>query len=346
MNNVPGGNHVPPTTPLSTNIGRSQYMRSGNGNMSSRFQSMAGNHQMYEAGGYFPNYYKHQEYYGKHDIDFTNHNPKGQIGPHHVDLHNQKHDFHTASSHKNNTDLQNHIKSDFHYMKSNDLNSKMHHDFHHMKNHSFHHQNQNIYYPNHQTDSGNSTPTGPNIQYQNQYYHNDYDVASASIEQTGYYESKMQQAHYYENMNYHPNTDYTHHPHDGTAYVTPPSSLQAESCDNFAFPQYPQQYDNSTLPINTAGSTSHIPPTNVPGPPVAPAHLIAPTQHNSNIQNYVQHGYPVTPSNTPSSLSSSNHQMATPSENIVAMENSNSSSDFNFLSNLANDFAPEYYQLS
>lgn len=27
-------------------------------------------------------------------------------------------------------------------------------------------------------------------------------------------------------------------------------------------------------------------------------------------------------------------------------ENSNSSSDFNFLSNLANDFAPEYYQLS
>lgn len=28
------------------------------------------------------------------------------------------------------------------------------------------------------------------------------------------------------------------------------------------------------------------------------------------------------------------------------VENSNSSSDFNFLSNLANDFAPEYYQLS
>jgi homeobox protein HoxA/B2 len=31
---------------------------------------------------------------------------------------------------------------------------------------------------------------------------------------------------------------------------------------------------------------------------------------------------------------------------ITASENSNSSSDFNFLSNLANDFAPEYYQLS
>ena len=30
----------------------------------------------------------------------------------------------------------------------------------------------------------------------------------------------------------------------------------------------------------------------------------------------------------------------------AAAENSNSSSDFNFLSNLANDFAPEYYQLS
>lgn len=31
---------------------------------------------------------------------------------------------------------------------------------------------------------------------------------------------------------------------------------------------------------------------------------------------------------------------------ISGLENSNSSSDFNFLSNLANDFAPEYYQLS
>lgn len=31
---------------------------------------------------------------------------------------------------------------------------------------------------------------------------------------------------------------------------------------------------------------------------------------------------------------------------IGGLENSNSSSDFNFLSNLANDFAPEYYQLS
>lgn len=28
------------------------------------------------------------------------------------------------------------------------------------------------------------------------------------------------------------------------------------------------------------------------------------------------------------------------------IENSNSSSDFNFLSNLANEFVPEYYQLS
>ncbi|XP_059490135.1 homeotic protein proboscipedia [Neocloeon triangulifer] len=34
------------------------------------------------------------------------------------------------------------------------------------------------------------------------------------------------------------------------------------------------------------------------------------------------------------------------SSNSMASENSNSSSDFNFLSNLANDFAPEYYQLS
>lgn len=36
--------------------------------------------------------------------------------------------------------------------------------------------------------------------------------------------------------------------------------------------------------------------------------------------------------------------MAADGNNLA--ENSNSSSDFNFLSNLANDFAPEYYQLS
>lgn len=36
-----------------------------------------------------------------------------------------------------------------------------------------------------------------------------------------------------------------------------------------------------------------------------------------------------------------------PSSTMTGMENSNeNSSDFNFLSNLANDFAPEYYQLS
>ena len=40
-----------------------------------------------------------------------------------------------------------------------------------------------------------------------------------------------------------------------------------------------------------------------------------------------------------------NQLMAADGSNNLA-ENSNSSSDFNFLSNLANDFAPEYYQLS
>uniref|UniRef100_A0A6V7JED7 Uncharacterized protein n=1 Tax=Bracon brevicornis TaxID=1563983 RepID=A0A6V7JED7_9HYME len=35
-----------------------------------------------------------------------------------------------------------------------------------------------------------------------------------------------------------------------------------------------------------------------------------------------------------------------PTAPTPSADNSNSSSDFNFLSNLASDFAPEYYQLS
>ncbi|XP_013106633.2 homeotic protein proboscipedia [Stomoxys calcitrans] len=43
----------------------------------------------------------------------------------------------------------------------------------------------------------------------------------------------------------------------------------------------------------------------------------------------------------------SNFPQSGPGANLTGMvENSNSSSDFNFLSNLANDFVPEYYQLS
>lgn len=356
INNMTGNvSHTTPTTPLSANLGRSQYIRSGNGNISSRFQSIAGNHQLYESGGYFPNYYKHQEFYTKHDIDFSNPNSK-LLREQHLEQHNQKHhDFHTGTP--KSIEFQNHIKSDFHYMKAIELNSKNHPDFHHIKNHNYHH-NQNAYYMNHQIASENnsSIPSGPNTQYHNQYYHNEYDATSESIEPSNYYESK-QQPHYYENVNYHPITEYAHHPHDSSsAYLAPTSNFQAQNCDNVAFTQYPSYESNASSGLNNT-SGNHISSGVVAGSSVPSTGqstgFISPTHQNSPIHSYVQHGYSLNSNNT-----APNHQHAPgaggpvagppPNENnnIVALENSNSSSDFNFLSNLANDFAPEYYQLS
>ncbi|XP_058984629.1 homeotic protein proboscipedia isoform X2 [Musca domestica] len=77
-----------------------------------------------------------------------------------------------------------------------------------------------------------------------------------------------------------------------------------------------------------------------------PPHVQMPT--NAVAANFVN------PANVPqtAAMTQAHHnnnfpQTAGPGGNLTGMvENSNSSSDFNFLSNLANDFVPEYYQLS
>lgn len=84
----------------------------------------------------------------------------------------------------------------------------------------------------------------------------------------------------------------------------------------------PEQY--AGLPATTNSSVSMTPPNSVR------------TESSSDQFNSFHHFY----SNSSPSTQIQNPNMVLPTDN------SNSSSEFNFLSNLANDFAPEYYQLS
>lgn len=77
------------------------------------------------------------------------------------------------------------------------------------------------------------------------------------------------------------------------------------------------------------------PPPNIQMPPVG---VVANSFVNpANVQ----------PATAMPTHNTNNFPQSGPAGNLTGMvENSNSSSDFNFLSNLANDFVPEYYQLS
>lgn len=160
------------------------------------------------------------------------------------------------------------------------------------------------------------------MQYSGQYYHNDY-----GMDPNGYYDPK--QSNYYENMGYQHGADYQ------DVYMPSNNNMQSDSgCENFGYPQYFEAAN---------AHQQHV-------PNIAPAH---PMQHNAmpptgaGGQNFV-HG----PQTYHQSINAAAAAAAAAGGTgvvvgpLATMENSNSSSDFNFLSNLANDFAPEYYQLS
>ncbi|XP_050297338.1 homeotic protein proboscipedia isoform X2 [Anthonomus grandis grandis] len=96
---------------------------------------------------------------------------------------------------------------------------------------------------------------------------------------------------------------------------------------------YPHTQSSNQVPPNgetTYTMTSEIfPPNAAPGVMTPPSSV--PTE---NSENYNFHQY----YNTDSTTTNANQQVAPP-------ESSNGSSDFNFLSNLANDYIPEYYQI-
>jgi hypothetical protein len=147
--------------------------------------------------------------------------------------------------------------------------------------------------------------------HHNQYYPNEFDVGNDSATTGGYFDPKQQQ-HYYE-MNY-------HHQHgsggnDYNSEMYGPNSVINENCENFStFQQYyeHQQQQQQQQQAHQQQQNMH------------PHYHVPSGYHQQNFNN-------------------SNPQMH--GNNAGNLDNSNSSSDFNFLSNL-NDFAPEYYQLS
>ncbi|XP_037912774.1 homeotic protein proboscipedia isoform X2 [Hermetia illucens] len=194
-----------------------------------------------------------------------------------------------------------------------DFNSKSH-DFH-MKSHQGYHQNSATYY-NHMQESS----CGP-IQYPNQFYHNEYEpghINSSTGSSTGSYYDPKSQTSYYDGLSYHqaaPGPNAGGGPEYTDSYMAPSANVPVDSCESYFNPYYDSQHANQI-------------PVHGPHPGVHQQQI-----HNPGFVNGAGAGQ-----NYSGSLN--------PNGNMNGMENSNSSSDFNFLSNLANDFAPEYYQLS
>uniref|UniRef100_A0A182NN47 Homeobox domain-containing protein n=1 Tax=Anopheles dirus TaxID=7168 RepID=A0A182NN47_9DIPT len=236
---------------------------------------------------------------------------------------------------------------------------------------SFHHQNQ-PYYNSCDTGLNNVGQYGPGGQ---QYYPNDYDPQHEfGAAGGGYYEpTKSGQGHYYDgmgsyhhgtlpgsnNMEYQSNTTYA-----GIGSSVP-GGLGSESCETFPFhqaspvasayyeqhshqqqqhhqqqqqhPQHPfQQQNNQQLHVFHHQQQQSL-PNNAAGVGINSA-VIRTANHISS--HHEMNAADLCTFNG----TNNNGNQAKPTA-MVNLDNSNSS-DFNFLSNLANDFAPEYYQLS
>lgn len=311
--------------------------------------------------GYFHGYYgskQQQEYYGKYEIEFAHHQKSlAAVAAHQnqIDFHHQKGGDFPHQAQKSTADFH-HIKADFHPVKPE---LKVH-EFHGKASahHQFH-QNQNYY---NQAAAAAAAAVAANqsnqVQYGNQYYHNEYDTGDPNA----YYDPKSQ-PNYYENMQYH-----HHHHHTGDyqtaeynaiaagAVITPTTGMSAENCNNFVYPQYfeggqhqQQQQQQSHSQQSSHPSTNHhvghTAAAQQTHHQISQAHNHPNAQQSSAVTNF-QHGQPVP--YVGHTINGNHHNNNNNNSNSLAatMENSNSSSDFNFLSNLANDFAPEYYQLS
>ncbi|XP_053970101.1 homeotic protein proboscipedia isoform X2 [Anastrepha ludens] len=125
-------------------------------------------------------------------------------------------------------------------------------------------------------------------------------------------------------------------------YIPPNASalgVQMENCDG-SYGSFASYYENGPPQMQPEPT---MPPHHHPH--LHPHHQPPTTHMNIGANNFPINGS--TPANAPTYPMAGNGVPGTGTGgNLTGMENSNSSSDFNFLSNLANDFAPEYYQLS
>jgi hypothetical protein len=175
--------------------------------------------------------------------------------------------------------------------------------------------------------------------HHNQYYPNEFDLpgnggggggGNETTNSSGYFDPKSQ-AHYYD-MNYH------HHGNDYSEMYGP-NAVVNENCENFAsFQQYYDHHQQQQQQQQQHTSTQQQQNMHHPN---YHSHAAA-AQQNMPPGAYIHHQQQHQQNFPPHHNSSINAQIH---GNANLTENSNSSSDFNFLSNL-NDFAPEYYQLS
>ncbi|XP_058448824.1 homeotic protein proboscipedia [Malaya genurostris] len=176
----------------------------------------------------------------------------------------------------------------------------------------------------------NENPAGQSSFNNVQCYRSNYE---AQNEFNVNYCDQKTQAYYYEGTSYHhPNTVAPTVMQHSMEYQPNNAFMNTESSENINFhqPYYEaHQIHNPYYHDPNSSNSGNIIELNHQ----QLVHDSVYTTHSS--------GYPISYGPNTANIVSSNV-----SSNVTHMENSNSSSDFNFLSNLANDFAPEYYQLS
>lgn len=269
------------------------------------------------------------DYYGKYEVEFAAHQQK-------TALQNQVAPFNQLSK----ADFETKPPADFHHIKG-ETNHGIKPEFVHQqqlhKNLEFHHAKGPNFHLNHQNFYNHHTPHAANdgahqvpMQYNaNQYFPNEYAGTNDLEASASYYEQKAASAQqtYYENMynNSGGNAAEFHNVNNATYPAPSNGQLPVDHCDSFAYPQY---FEGSHHDSNASVTMQSQPHNHIPqGPNLS---------HQSQNYNHGVSHYHVAQQH----LNGNHHVSASP------LDNSNSSSDFNFLSNIANDFAPEYYQLS
>ncbi|XP_041565426.1 homeotic protein proboscipedia isoform X3 [Drosophila elegans] len=320
------------------------------------------------AGGYFPGYYpspkqqqqmqqqqqlhpqqqqQPQDYYGKYDIEFA-------ASPHH-NPHNKQQTLHgeylspkpsAANFHQNSQHQQ---QQEQFYYNYNDTNGSAYLSHQQQQHHQQHHQQQQ----HHHVADFEAPVNGPSNFNNGAYYDNMSFQQQAQAHQHQSVVFQQQQPHQQAAVNH----QHMHHLGAGETYSA--LGLQMENCEGYnnfggaasggGYYEVGQQ-----PPGPTTHGHGHHPHHHVQVPAQAHPHVHA--HHNSAA---IPAGVGVGP--PPSHIHGFALNGGAPGQGqgfgnnggtaagtgtaIGGLENSNSS-DFNFLSNLANDFAPEYYQLS
>ncbi|KRK03153.1 uncharacterized protein Dyak_GE25834, isoform B [Drosophila yakuba] len=327
------------------------------------------------AGGYFPGYYpspkqqqhmqqqqqqlhpqqqqlpqqQTQDYYGKYDIEFA-------ASPHHNPSNNKQQTLHgeylspkpsAPNFHQNSQQQQQNEQFYYNYNDTNGSAYLNHQQQHH--HHPQHHQ-QPHHHQNHVADF-EAPVNGPSNFNNGAYYDNMSFQQQAQAHQHQTVVFQQQQAQQPAAINH------QHMHHLGTGETYSALGLQMENCEGYnnfgaagSGGGYYEAGQQPPVPA-THGHGHH--PHHVQVPAQAHAHIHA--HHNSAAipggvgvgppPSHI-HGFAINGAATGQGQGFGNNgSTAAGTAAISGLENSNSS-DFNFLSNLANDFAPEYYQLS